>query len=567
MGLLDQLSSGLLGGTDPTAQLGLSILAGNTYSPVRQPFGSIVGRGVLGAQQQQTELQKQQFLRQQMELEKIRVAIEQQRMGLYQNAMQGDQAAPQGPAQQAVQQAADPSAPQQAPQQLPGLGAGYGGGGGAGGQGAAPPGLNFGAVPQSEIAGIRPQGINYGPQFASANALLNGGDGLAASKAYQAAQIEQARRNHAQELQSLTYASKYDKASGLPNARQAYDYAVANGGLSQKEPFSDASARNAFAFIRDQKAASLEQPAEGPQSQAQTIYGANGLIMQKDQSGNLKTVKAEEDLKQVVDPNTGKPVWVTASKAAGMQPFNASLYGAANVSDQALQFAADTYRTTGKFPAAFGRNPAMQAKVLDKVAADAAANGDTAGAIAARAAGLKANGQALDSITKRETATKAYYGTLDRNLDNLVSASKDVDSTGSPLVNRAVRAWQQGITNDPATAKMVVWLNAVQGEYAKIKSGSLGNAGSSVSAMDDAKKVINQNFSTGGIEAVAEAMRGEGKNTLDSIAQEKASVSSALSTAPNQPGGDLPTLTPEQAKASPPGTRFKTTDGRILVTH
>jgi len=252
---------------------------------------------------------------------------------------------------------------------------------------------------------------------------------------------------------------------------------------------------------------------------------------------------------------SGQPVLLPESQAIGRQPFNPSIFGAANLSDQAVQFAADTYRTTGKMPAAFGRNPAMQAKVLDKVAADAQAAGDTTGAIAARSASLKANGMALDQTSKLESATSSYYNTLDKNLTNLQELAGKVDSSGVPLINKVYRAWQQGIAGDPDVAKYVTYLNSAASEFAKIQSGSLGNAPVSDAARKHADDVINKFMSQGQINAVAEAMRGEGNNRLSSIREQKQQLVGALGQ--NAPSSQ------SQTSGSPPA---RNSQGWVLHT-
>jgi hypothetical protein len=242
--------------------------------------------------------------------------------------------------------------------------------------------------------------------------------------------------------------------------------------------------------------------------------------------------------------------------AKGLTPYNPSIYGAANMTDQAIQMASDTYRTTGKMPAAFGRNPLMQAKILDRVAQDMKANGDTAGAVAARSAALKANGQALDQVTKLEANTTSYYITLDKNLTKLQELAGKVDSSGVPLLNRVYRAWQQGISGDPTVAQYVTYLNAAQGEYAKIKAGSLGNQASSDAARKEAADVINKFMSQGQINAVADAMRGEGQNRLTSIREQKQELMGSLGA----PGG-----APAQGGMQPPaGVPMSNAKGWIL---
>lgn len=221
---------------------------------------------------------------------------------------------------------------------------------------------------------------------------------------------------------------------------------------------------------------------------------------------------------------------------------------AANIDPNSIQFAADTYRATGKFPGSFGRNPAMMSAVLKQVAADAAANGDTAGAIQARVAGLKANGVALDQVTKQEAFTSSAVSTLDKNLTALQALGQKLDDTGAPIINKAVNHFNQGVSGDPSTAAYVAMLNAVQGEYAKIASNNNGNSPVSDSAKADAKEVINKAMSQGGIAAVRQAMLSESSNRMQAIKEAKQGLVGSLSgNAPGAPQGG-----PSQAPAAAP---------------
>jgi len=215
-------------------------------------------------------------------------------------------------------------------------------------------------------------------------------------------------------------------------------------------------------------------------------------------------------------------------------PPSAAAQAAANVDPTSLQFAADTYRTTGKFPGSFGRSPALQMVVLKKVADDAAANGDTAGSIAARTASLKAGGSALDQLTKQEAFTGSAVNTLDANLKALQTLGGKVDDTGSPLANTVLNHFNQGVVTNPNTAAYVTMLNAVQGEYAKIASNNNGNSPISDAAKADAKDVINKAMSQGGVAAVAQVMRQESANRMQAIREAKQGLIGSLST--NAPG-------------------------------
>lgn len=266
----------------------------------------------------------------------------------------------------------------------------------------------------------------------------------------------------------------------------------------------------------------------------------------------INSLNAQRDLKPVQNPD-GTVTYATAAEAKGKPVGSPAMAAASSVSDQALSFAADTYRTTGKFPAAFGRNPAMQAKVLNKVAADADAVGDTPGAIAARSGALKANGIALDQNTKLLTSTQGYLSTLDKNLDALSELQGKVDSSGSPLINKVIRAWQQGVSGDPDVAKYVTFLSSAQGEFAKLKSGSLGNTPASDAAQADAKEVINKYMNSGTIASVKEAMHQEGVNRVQSIQEQTDSLRSQMgANAPStKPTGAPSATTPAAPTAAP----------------
>lgn len=229
----------------------------------------------------------------------------------------------------------------------------------------------------------------------------------------------------------------------------------------------------------------------------------------------------------------------------------AATQGNASISDQAIKFAADTYRSTGKFPTTMGRNPALQARVLNMVAADSAASGDSVGAINARQGALKANNQALDQVTKLESATTAYYNTLDKNLTNLQEISGKVDSSGVPLINKVYRAYQQNVSGDPEVAKYVTYLRAASSEFAKIQSGSLGNAPASDAARRDADEVLSKYLTKGQLDAVVQAMRGEGRNRLQSISEQKKSLLTDLGQGVPTQGGPS-AAPPSQPAAKPP---------------
>lgn len=528
---------------DPQTSLGLALLA-NSNTPGN--FGSIFGRSALQAQQDYQNAMMGQLQRQQMQqqLQTGSLGLQQRQMML--NAAQealGGQGAP--PANTPASPGAAPADAGQPAPFYSGISPMPAGGAPASAAPSAPQGLPSGLVPpsMSQIYGTTYPG-SASPNYMRAMAMFSQ-DPAAALLKVREDQLKGAQQQYAPTIARLDQLiksdspSKYMQGTGYEDVKAAWPQMAATMGFDPQKDMNDQNVRLALSSVRNQLASSLQEPTTEPPMPLRTIKLPDGRTAQVEPGTGKITPVASEELQQVVGPN-GQPTLVPRSQAAGMTPFNSSIFGAANMSDQALQFAADTYRTTGKLPASMGRNPAMQARVLEKVASDASAAGDTAGAIAARSASLKANGQALDQNTKLETATTSYYNTLDKNLTKLQELQGKVDSSGVPLVNKVYRAYQQNVSGSPDVAAYVTYLNSAAAEFAKIQSGSLGNAPVSDSARKHADEIINKYMSAGQINAVVDAMRGEGNNRLSSIRQEGQSIRQSLSAV--APGANKPQI-------------------------
>lgn len=122
----------------------------------------------------------------------------------------------------------------------------------------------------------------------------------------------------------------------------------------------------------------------------------------------------------------------------------------------------------------------------------------------------------LTNITKLRDNTNQAYGTLDANLASLQKAYDAAGNSGTEWGNKLYRMWQTG-TGDPTLKPVRAYLAAAQKEYAKLQMNSFGNAMTSDAANADAAKVINENFTSGGMPAVIAAMRGEGQNRVGAL--------------------------------------------------
>lgn len=537
---LTQGLSGMMNLADPSLliSVGLGLMSGARY-------GSNAGEGIMqGLQMYQgmkTNQLQQQLMKQQIQTGALGLQRQQMLTNAAQQAFQGDQGG------QPPQAAGPVQSPPQASQPfLPGISPMP--------SGAPPTGVSApsAAAPQGGALGLTAPSMAqiYGTTYPGgmpANFVRGmsylSADPLGAQQKFRDDQLKLAQQSYAPTIAKLDQLiksdapAKYLNGTGFSDIKAAWPQLAQEVGLDPEKDYNDQNVRMALSNRRNQLASSLQEPTSEPAMPVRTIKLPDGRMAQVEPGTGKITPIASEELQSVIGPN-GQPSLVPRSQAAGMTPFNPSIFGAAGMSDQALQFAADTYRTTGKMPPAFARNPMAQAKVLDRVAADAAASGDSAGSIAARSAALKANGQALDQNTKLEAATTSYYNTLDKNLTKLQELQGKVDTSGVPLVNKVYRAWQSKIAGTPDVAAYVTYLNSAAAEFAKIQSGSLGNAPVSDAARKHADEIINQYMTTGQINAVVDAMRGEGNNRLSSIREEGQAIRGAMGT--NAPGQTPP---------------------------
>ena len=550
------VTSGLLSGNDPTTNFGLSLLANSNSGG---HFGQILGKSALDTQQMGMQnmanrlqlaqgavglgatLQKQQAIMDYLgggspaSPASVPAAIAQP-PGTQQAFYPGISQMPADGGQQATAQTA------QMPQQL-----------------AASSASN------SDISQLPINGIPA--QTYKRLAVLMGKDPLTVEKETYEQQLRIAQDKARPQIASLDTVAKSDKPTQYVAAdtqlHQLWNQVAPSLGFNPVKDFTDQNVRTVLNSARNKLAARVQMGEEAPIVPEKTINGALGSIYQQNPlTGKLTQVKGEESLKDVIDPNTGLPTNVRASQAEGKQPFNQSIYGAASVSDQALQFAADTYRATGKFPASLGRNPAMQAKVLDKIAADAKANNDEPGAIAARAASLKANGQALDALTKQQNMVGSYEQTARKNIDLAEQELGKLELSGMPIVNKALNAWRQGISGDPTTAGFVNALTAARTEYAKVLSGATGSTGVTDAGRREAEELFNKNMNPDALRQAFNIARQEMANRMSSFEDQRKSLVGHLSQNSLQPTPET-TSTPSKPTGAPSvgqvvkGYRFK----------
>jgi len=253
-----------------------------------------------------------------------------------------------------------------------------------------------------------------------------------------------------------------------PGLMQRWQQIAPQLGLDPVKDFSDDNVRSAINFARNQVAGAAGLPTVAPPVQEKTINGPLGSIYQQNPISNKITqVKGEEPLKDVIDSATGMPTNVRASQAEGKQPFNQSIFGASNLSDQSKEFAYQSFVATGKIPANFGRNPAMQASLMDYISKRAAQEGNSAASIAAKGQAFTAQQGVVKDFTSGQSG-KAVTA-INTAVQHINSLTPLVDALGTgdiKQINRFTNAFKEQ-TGSPAPTNYAALKEFVGGEVAK----------------------------------------------------------------------------------------------------
>ena len=295
--------------------------------------------------------------------------------------------------------------------------------------------------------------------------------------------------NGVDENQARITASKQLVQAGVPGAADAL--AKAQGTSLENAVKGAEIAKNtgeAQNYVNSDARDKAKEARETAQNTWQTVQEDDNHIIQKNGLGEVKV----------------------------QQKLPAAQQAAAAVSPDAMQAMLDSYHTTGTVPPGLARSPAMAGKFWDAEAQYQQQTGNTAAATQANKASLKANTDALAQTQKQLSATTSYFDTMDKNIDKARALANTIDFSDAGALNKAYAAWLKG-TSDPTYAKYNLFFDAVTNEYAKIKSGSLGNAPVSDAARHEAANVLIPTLGKEGVNAVFDAIKDEGNNRLDSL--------------------------------------------------
>lgn len=329
------VTSGLLSGSDPTTNFGLSLLA-NSNSGGR--FGQILGKSALDTQQMGMQ---NAMNRLQLAQGAVGLGATLQKQQAINDYLSGGQpsgsSAPAGAPQQqapAPQQAfmpgisqmpADGSQPSAAPQgsaqtfQQPQQVAGY-------------------SASNNDISQLPINGIPA-PTYKRL-AVLMGKDPLTVEKETYEQQLKVAQAQAAPQISALETIAKSDKPTQYVAAdaqlHQLWNQVAPTLGFNPVKDFTDQNVRTVLTTARNKIASGVQLGSEAPNVPLQTVKLPDGRTAQVDQLSGKMNVESPGSLVKVVGRD-GKPVLVPEAKAVGMRPYNEMTAA----SDEALQSTAE----------------------------------------------------------------------------------------------------------------------------------------------------------------------------------------------------------------------------------
>ena len=225
------------------------------------------------------------------------------------------------------------------------------------------------------------------------------------------------------------------------------------------------------------------------------------------------------------------------------------------LSDQALDFAAQRYNTTGNLPpVGIGKSGAlMRSRIIERASELAAAKGENGVDVAGNQAGYRANSAALRQVTTYKNMVESFDETANKNADVLLGLVKKGAAGGTPVLNRWIQSGRSQIEGDPDVTAFNTAITTFVNEYSKIMSGATGAAGSTDSARKEASDLINNAMTPKQLNAAISTMRKDMKNRLDSLNEQQDKLNKTLRSSKQNDDGGQSEGSPAQKKQAPAG--------------
>jgi hypothetical protein len=200
------------------------------------------------------------------------------------------------------------------------------------------------------------------------------------------------------------------------------------------------------------------------------------------------------------------------------------------LSKDALDLAADQFLVTGTIPPV---NRGDRSAIVNRAAAMAKEKGMDPNVVDRMV--NKSNQAALTQLTKQETMVGAFEKNFVKNVGIVERISQKKDSTGVPVLQKWINVGKKAVSGDPELASLAVAIKAVQNEYGKIVSGSMGNTAVAVSEIKRMEDLLNAAQTPQDVMAVLNTMREETHNRMAGFKEQKAELTGAIRGATKPP--------------------------------
>jgi hypothetical protein len=224
--------------------------------------------------------------------------------------------------------------------------------------------------------------------------------------------------------------------------------------------------------------------------------------------------------------------WGGGSAAAGPHGIPGSTEEAQNadeLSDRAIELAAERYNTNGVLPTNTGRNGKAIRHILDKAAEMEDVTGRTGAEAVAAWAGVKANTATLGKLTQTRGMVKSFEDNAVANADLALSlAPKGAAPLNVPVINRWVQTGRRAVAGDPNVTQFDIALGTFLDEYAKITSGATGSQGSTDASRREAYDRLSKYATKGQLAAGVATMKQEMGNRIVGLDQQIAATTAAI---------------------------------------
>lgn len=369
-----------------------------------------------------------------------------------------------------------------------------------------------GAPSMSQIYGTTfPGGTS--PAYTRAMAMFSQDPAAALLKARDD-QLKMAQQYYAPQISQLENIAQSDAPTRYvranPQLQATWQRMAPQLGFDPQKDFNDANVRTAFAFASNGLKASLSQPTSAPPVQLQN----RGLQQVDPRTGK---VEREEELEKVIGPD-GKPTLVPRSRAAGMTPY--SPFTASSAEMDGPVGALDAALTTAGVNLPGGRGGQQRIATLTNLirANPGMAPQDIADKV--RTGQLDFNGakRSTGQLSTLSAAADVQSRKIEKDLASLGPLVQNLPGGPAKVTNWLTRLNADWSWNgDKESTQAIGYIKEIAGEYAKLVSGSTGQAAPAEGEMKSALGLMQSALSKNGYQGMHDFLTQTSQNRREAV--------------------------------------------------